>query len=463
MPPFASHLVVRLKSGADLAVRWGFAAVLVVGVVLTPGCNRKKSGAAASATSTKPLDRHRALADRGASRSNRPFSLPADLGGTNFDAVKLRFVAFGDSGIGTAGQAAVAVGLANFCAKSRCDLALHLGDIIYPEGIKSAEDPALELLFERPYASLGAPIWLSLGNHDHYGNAQAWLDAYGPKGTRVGAGRKPEVHLPAPYYTFVRGGVRFLALDTDKPTLAQAQWADEVLRQARRGHDPWIVVFGHHPRKSNGAHRGATEAFANFFDRVLCHRADLYLAGHDHDKQLLKPHCGVHLVVAGTGGQLRPVDTEANTVFAKSSLGFASFVAARDTMKVQFIDPDGKQEFERTLTRHRPIPVCNKDMICNGMCSKDPDCTKGKCAADKRCDQRCTDDPDCTLGAKDSAACACDRVVRICEVHNSEKGTICACDPACQAGIRPCIADGHCDSNCRKLRDPDCETEGDNR
>lgn len=431
--------------------------LLVLGASLAlfaPGCNRKKADSTAQSASPRS-DPSRSVADRGASTSRRVLSLPGNLGDVALDKVGARWIAFGDGGTGTPGQLAVAAGMAAHCRKAGCDFAIHTGDIVYPAGITGVGDPHLVAMFEAPYAELGVPIFLALGNHDHYGSPQAMIDAYGdgPKRRKDSA---VEAHLPAPYYTFQRGGVRFLALDTEVIDDKQARWAWQVLRKARRDKEPWVVVFGHHPRRSYGAHGMAAAPLAAWLDRVLCFNVDVYVAGHDHDQQLLEPRCGVHQVISGAAGQLRPKGVGPDTVFADEELGFARFSAIKDQLRISFHGQDGDERFARTITRARPVPVCAADAVCNGLCAVDPDCKTGRCKLDKRCDPACTDDPDCLLGARDASGCGCDRQPLVCEVRSSRSADLCACDPACQAGFAPCAADGYCDTGCTAVVDPDC-------
>ncbi|GEM_PF-172788 len=420
------------------------------------GCNRKQDGDSAPEQGAAESDPTRAIADRGAAKGGRPFSLPSELGDTSISAVQAKFIAFGDSGVGNQNQVDVAASMSKLCKHEGCDFAIHTGDIVYPSGIQSPSDPLLAERFEKPYAKLRVPIFLSLGNHDHYGNPDAWVEAY-KDGAGTKRGSRVEAHMPARYYTFVRGGVRFVALDTSAPTEAQAQWAWRVLRNSRAEREPWVIAFGHHPRRSHGAHGDAQPRLARWLDHLLCHHVDIYVAGHDHDKQVLASHCGVHQVVTGAAAQLREKGEGAHTVFADDTLGFTYFVARGDSMRMTMHDVDGKEQFRRTYRRSRPVPVCGKDQTCNGMCGDDPDCKTIKCGKDRRCNPACTDDPDCVFGANDAAGCPCDRHTLVCEVRSSRSDRICACDPSCQAGWPTCIGDGFCDAGCKKGSDPDCQ------
>src|SRR5690242_20330024 len=83
------------------------------------------------------------------------------------DPATVRFVAFGDAGAATGAQFAVAQAMADVCKARGCDFALELGDNIYPEGVRSADDPQFETKFETPYEALKMPFYVALGNHDN--------------------------------------------------------------------------------------------------------------------------------------------------------------------------------------------------------------------------------------------------------------------------------------------------------
>ncbi len=277
-------------------------------------------------------------ADRGAaSGAQAPDS-------AEFSAVHARFLAFGDGGVGEPDQYAVARTMQALCRREGCDFGLGLGDNIYPVGVQGVTDPQFRTAFEVPYAPIGAPIYMALGNHDYIGNPDAEV-AY----SRVSPSQR--WIMPKRFYTFFAGGIRFLALDTNQPNDQQEAWARKVLAESERHKEPWVIAFGHHPQQSYGAHQMPDEPLAGFLDRVLCGHVDVYFAGHDHDKQVLRPRCGVHQVVSGAAGQLRPVGSGPETLFARSSLGFAYAEVTGPEMKLHMIDINGKDEFQMRIVR----------------------------------------------------------------------------------------------------------------
>src|SRR5262249_26164386 len=127
--------------------------------------------------------------------------------------------------------------------------------------------------------------------------------------------------MPAPYYTYRAGPVQFFALDTNTLQTAekQLQWLDEALAASRA---PWKIVYGHHPIYTSGAYEDGPVLIAKLLP-LLRHRADVYVAGHDHNMQALQPEAGVHFFVSGGGGAaLYNVQPDTRTVFASRTNGF---------------------------------------------------------------------------------------------------------------------------------------------
>ena len=358
------------------------------------------------------------------------------------------FLAFGDTGTGEPSQFRVAAAMITYCQSHKCDFAIHTGDIFYPQGVGSTDDPRLKDRFEGPYAPLHLPIWLTLGNHDYYppANPDAAV-AY----TQVSPSKA--WHMPARYYTFVEHNIRFLAMDTSRPDAAQEKWALGVLAQ---NHEPWVIAFGHHPRRSDSRHGDADGPLAAFLDRVLCHRVDLLISGHDHALEVMKPRCGVHQLVTGAGGAgLYDINPTENGTFLAHTFGFVHLDVQGAVLRAQFLDDTGKQLCETTW--HRDLrataaSLCVANGTCAEGCDHDPDCDQQDCRTDGRCNFACVSDRDC------DGSCACDRNPLICEVRSPGTTELCACDAGCQVAPATCVADQVCDSGCPAGRDPDCKS-----
>ena len=70
----------------------------------------------------------------------------------------------------------------------------------------------------------------------------------------------------------------------------------------------WKIVYGHHTWKSIGGHGDAEEDLEWFFsDLYIESPFDLYMCGHDHNKQLIMMDImnnQLPLIVCGTGGKV---------------------------------------------------------------------------------------------------------------------------------------------------------------
>ena len=160
--------------------------------------------------------------------------------------------------------------------------------------------------------------------------------------------------MPATYYTFAAAPVQFFILDTNEIPAAQLQWLDKELgtSQAR-----WKLVYGHHPIYSAGAHEDNPQLVKQLLP-VLKNRADVYLAGHDHDLQDLRPE-RVHFFVSSREASIRLPKPGARSIFASAAHGFSVVEADSQQLRIMFIDRklDGVQACsEKTYSTDRPRP-----------------------------------------------------------------------------------------------------------
>lgn len=256
----------------------------------------------------------------------------------------VRLLAFGDFGTGTDQQKEVAAAMLKYHQRTPFDFAITLGDNFYSVGMESPSDPRWKTWWEDVYGPMNIKFYATLGNHD-------WRHPDSPA-SEVWYTQKSDIwRMPSPYYTFTAGPVQFFALDTTEVSEAQLIWLSDELAKSEA---QWKVVHGHHPIFSAGAHDDNTTLVKRLLP-ILKKQANVYLAGHDHDLQHLRPEDGLHFFVAGGGGaNLRPMQTDPRSLFAKSAYGFAVIEAESEQLKVRFVAPDLQQLYEYTLTRKRP-------------------------------------------------------------------------------------------------------------
>jgi hypothetical protein len=253
----------------------------------------------------------------------------------------LRVVAFGDFGSGAPEQREVAQALGRYHRQRPLDFGLTLGDNFYPHGIRSPQDPRATQLWSDVYDRLGIPFYASLGNHD-------WKDSDSPAAEVLFTRPGSTWQMPATHYTFRAGPAQFFALDTTVLSAEQLAW---LARELDRSPARWKIVYGHHPIRSAGWHGDTPELVAKLLP-VLANRADLYLAGHDHDMQQLEAERGVALFVVGSGGAgVRPIEPGPRSLFAASTFGFAVLQVEAERLTVDLVNTELKTLHSATLRR----------------------------------------------------------------------------------------------------------------
>ena len=263
----------------------------------------------------------------------------------------VRVLAFGDFGDGSDAQRLVAAAMMRYHRRRPFDFGVTLGDNFYPSGMEAPSDPRWRSDWSALYDPLKIPFYATLGNHDYN-------QPNSPAAEILYTQQRGSWRMPAAYYTFTAGPVQFFALDTDMISEKQLIW---LTRELDRSTAVWKVVYGHHPIYSEGQHEDNNVKIDQLLP-VLRERADVYLAGHDHDMQHLKPEGRLHFFIAGSGGKLRTIEPGPRSLFARSANGFAVIDADDRGLTVTFVEPDLRTPYRFTLTRNPPIaaPVLSR-------------------------------------------------------------------------------------------------------
>jgi tartrate-resistant acid phosphatase type 5 len=251
----------------------------------------------------------------------------------------IRVLAISDFGTDGAEMKRVAAAALAVHRERPFDFGITVGDNIVPKGVTSLEDPRWKVDWEDQYGRLGVPIFAMTGNHD-------WGFADSPAAEILYSQTSRTWRMPALYYTFTAGQVQFFALCTPALSETQLRWLDQEMGRSTAR---WKVVYGHYPIYSNAGH-GDTPGYESTLLPILRNRAHVYLAGHEHTMQHLKPEGNVHFVVNGTGGQgIRPAKSGPRTQYAGSFYGFTALDAGPGGLKVSFVDTEGKVQYEAVI------------------------------------------------------------------------------------------------------------------
>ena len=253
----------------------------------------------------------------------------------------IRVLAFGDFGTGSIAQSETAAAMVAYHKLHPFDFGLTLGDNFYGYGMVSPSDPRWQTQWEGLYGPLGIKFYATLGNHD-------WASPDSPAAEILYAQKSPDWRMPAPYYTFTAGAVQFFAFDTVEVNEAELEWLDTELTNSTA---IWKVVYGHYHIYS--ATRGDNkELIERLLPILKKDHVDVYLNGHDHNLQELKPEGGVHFFVSGGGGAtLYDLNAYDRSVFKQKVNGFTVLEADAKHLKVSFVGTDGKELYQDTLTK----------------------------------------------------------------------------------------------------------------
>jgi hypothetical protein len=279
----------------------------------------------------------------------------------------VRFIAFGDSGVGSTAQTQLAARM----AADTFDLALHTGDVAYGNAnlVGGASYTQYDNWLFGVYSWMRSrPLYPSIGNHDdEIGFAQAYRDVF----------VLPEQGASATYpdnaerfYSFDYGPVHFVALDTEHAFIDTARrqeqlaWLDADLAATTQ---PWRVVYFHRPPYSSGTEHGSSldvrQAFAPIFER---RGVNLVLNGHDHDYERSKPWREfvttgspvTYVVTGGGGAALYPVGTSTWTAAAASTNHYTRITAGTGcVMTVEAVGTDGAVFDQASIDRCAATPV----------------------------------------------------------------------------------------------------------
>ena len=134
----------------------------------------------------------------------------------------------------------------------------------------------------------------------------------------------------------------------------QLAWINEQLENVP-ANVKWKMVIGHHPyytvgpRIKNYDTLTVREKLAGIFEK---YKIDVYLSGHDHSLQHLKPEGHTHQFISGAGSELTPVTSGIPySRFEASEHGFMYFAVNSNKLHVKAINMTGKVLYETELTK----------------------------------------------------------------------------------------------------------------
>jgi acid phosphatase type 7 len=239
----------------------------------------------------------------------------------------IRFLAFGDSGMGGEDQVRLLEQMHAF----PYELAVHTGDLAYDRGTLAQLEAYVFGIYGELLRHL--PLFPVAGNHEY--------------DTKGGAPFRDVFALPGnteQWYSFDWGPIHFAAIDTEASYAVQARWLAEDLAATSQ---PWKIVYLHRPPYSSGKRHGSDKELRAALEPVFVeHGVQLVLSGHDHHYERTHPQHGVtHVLTGGGGGGTRAAGSSRFTAFAEDVIHFVYVEVYPDELVLHAIDATG-QEFD---------------------------------------------------------------------------------------------------------------------
>jgi len=231
-----------------------------------------------------------------------------------------------------------------------------LGDNFYPPNtIESTDDEDWTENFITPYNldGLDVPFNVALGNHDYDDNDVNAILEYHDLSEKW--------NLPSEYYSFtypessITPLIEYWVLDTEmiadeaEGYQEQLDWFASELANSTA---TWKIVVGHRTLYSYGVHGEESRQQEHILPLLKAGGVDLYLMGHDHDKQLIdRPEDDVTYMVNGAASRLRDVTQGEYSLFAESTLGFTSYTVTKTQLSIDFYNTDAESEFQYIIQK----------------------------------------------------------------------------------------------------------------
>lgn len=261
----------------------------------------------------------------------------------------ITFFALGDQGDGGVKQWAVARAMEKQAERiGKVDFITLLGDNIYIDEELTLDSMEWRRKFENVYSGKylsAVPFYAVLGNHDPATmNGKNVEIEYSLK--HMGSNRW---RMPANYYSYDFGKtgdrplMRLVFLDTNlkqDEIRKQADFIREKFVEKENG-PIWKIVIAHHPIRTYGKHHGEDEhKLAAITSALKETKADLYLAGHDHNQQVIAAdHEPVYVINGGGGAHTYEIKSKpAELIFARQSHGFVGVHANAAQLDITLYD-----------------------------------------------------------------------------------------------------------------------------
>lgn len=236
-------------------------------------------------------------------------------------------IVIGDTGTATESQFKVAKAIEEFCQRRLCAMGIIVGDVIYPRGVTSIDDPGFQEKFEEPYKNIPMPFQIIYGNHDYLGCRECYLD-YSNLSTKWQMSDK--------YYRILYSNVaEFFFINSENFDNEQQIWLEEQIENSTM---KYKLVFSHRPLVTyESDHFDDYWPQREAFKSTICN-TDYLIAGHSHVLEYIDSIQGCKLeqfISGGGGAEPREMIENPQSTYYASTNGFLAFTFSEE-QKISF-------------------------------------------------------------------------------------------------------------------------------
>jgi len=116
----------------------------------------------------------------------------------------------------------------------------------------------------------------------------------------------------------------------------------------------WKILYGHHTFISIAEHGNAEHELNRYLRKLLRLGIDMYMNGHDHNKQIVETKIGqkkIVVVTCGSGGNycedelnFDNIDHKSKLVWHAETLGFGTVFCTKNKLRLEIFDETNKLE-----------------------------------------------------------------------------------------------------------------------
>ena len=199
---------------------------------------------------------------------------------------------------------------------------------------------------------------MCIGNHDYgnywdqfFKNCSRSQIEYGIHSQQQGK----KWYLPDNYYKFTKKdknvSIDFFVIDTNLDLMSRElkeEQLKEISKAIKKSKADWKILYGHHTFISIAGHGNAEPELDEYLRKLLKLGIDMYMNGHDHNKQIVEFKIGkriIPIITCGSGGYI--YDDEINydnikkgsrLVWHSEKLGFGTLFCDKKSIRLEMYD-----------------------------------------------------------------------------------------------------------------------------